>query len=205
MIEREWIVYALAWIVYYLLHSLLAGQFVKRCLSAFMARYYRLFYNIISLVGLAALVTWLVLSETPYLFKTTLGIQMLASLLLLSGLILTILALRQYNLSEFVGTSFIRKHTSPETEFSSLQVCGLNRYIRHPLYAAQYILTIGFFLMFPSQFMLVWLVITWIYLPIGMYLEEKKLLQHFGKAYADYRNKVPAILPFCKKCKSCCI
>ncbi|MFT6214861.1 MAG: protein-S-isoprenylcysteine O-methyltransferase Ste14 [Roseivirga sp.] len=34
-----------------------------------------------------------------------------------------------------------------------------------------------------------------IYLPIGIYLEEKKLIQTYGKAYIKYKEEVPALIP----------
>jgi protein-S-isoprenylcysteine O-methyltransferase Ste14 len=33
------------------------------------------------------------------------------------------------------------------------------------------------------------------YLPAGIYREERKLLQQFGAAYADYRKRVKRVIP----------
>lgn len=35
-----------------------------------------------------------------------------------------------------------------------------------------------------------------VYLFVGMHLEEKALVSHFGKIYDEYKNKVPMILPW---------
>ena len=35
-----------------------------------------------------------------------------------------------------------------------------------------------------------------LYLAIGTYFEERKLLRLYGKAYEDYRRDVPAIIPW---------
>ncbi len=39
------------------------------------------------------------------------------------------------------------------------------------------------------------LISLFVYLPFGIWLEEKKLIRHFGQAYLDYRQKVPALFP----------
>ena len=38
-----------------------------------------------------------------------------------------------------------------------------------------------------------------LYLPLGVYYEEKKLVAIYGDAYIDYQRNVPPILPRFKK------
>ena len=37
--------------------------------------------------------------------------------------------------------------------------------------------------------------ITFVYLPIGIALEERKLIAAFGEEYRRYRREVPALIP----------
>jgi len=37
-----------------------------------------------------------------------------------------------------------------------------------------------------------------IYILIGAYFEERKLLREFGEAYADYRSRTPMLIPWLK-------
>jgi protein-S-isoprenylcysteine O-methyltransferase Ste14 len=37
-----------------------------------------------------------------------------------------------------------------------------------------------------------------VYVIIGTYLEEKKLVREFGNAYVKYQHEVPMLLPFIK-------
>jgi methanethiol S-methyltransferase len=37
--------------------------------------------------------------------------------------------------------------------------------------------------------------ITFLYLPIGIHLEEGKLIAVFGEEYRKYREEVPALIP----------
>jgi len=35
-----------------------------------------------------------------------------------------------------------------------------------------------------------------VYVFIGLYFEEKSLIEHFGDTYLDYKKRVPAVVPF---------
>ena len=44
--------------------------------------------------------------------------------------------------------------------------------------------------------MLLILLVSYLYILIGSKLEERKLRNHFGQAYADYAKKVKALIPY---------
>jgi protein-S-isoprenylcysteine O-methyltransferase Ste14 len=74
---------------------------------------------------------------------------------------------------------------------------GPYRYVRHPLY-------VGWFFAFWSTptmtgSHLVFAVATTAYILIAIRLEERDLVAHLGKAYAEYRERVPMLLPFTRR------
>jgi len=75
-----------------------------------------------------------------------------------------------------------------------ISVSGFYGYVRHPIYTftmAAFIIT--------NEMSLDRLVATLgsvIYLYFAIPVEEKKLIQLFGRAYEDYRKEVPAVIPF---------
>ena len=71
--------------------------------------------------------------------------------------------------------------------------------MRHPLYLGLVLIFVGYFMVSTTIGSLIHLVCLVIYLPFGIYFEEKNLLEKFGAAYEDYREKVPAILPLKRK------
>ena len=72
---------------------------------------------------------------------------------------------------------------------------GLYSKIRHPFYAAMILIFLGYFLFSGSLSAAIHLGILLLYLPIGIYFEEKNLAVQFGEAYQEYKNSVPAIIP----------
>jgi len=72
---------------------------------------------------------------------------------------------------------------------------GLYSKVRHPLYLATILLFIGLMFIYPDPRVIVFSVSLSVYTMIGAYLEEEKLILHYGEKYLEYRKKVGFILP----------
>jgi protein-S-isoprenylcysteine O-methyltransferase Ste14 len=74
---------------------------------------------------------------------------------------------------------------------------GPYRLVRHPIYVA-WLFTIW---AAPTMTIshLVFAIGTTAYILIGIWFEERDLVDHFGKTYTDYREQVPALVPFTRK------
>lgn len=86
----------------------------------------------------------------------------------------------------------------PSTE---LRREGIHNYVRHPLYLGTLLFIWGLFFIFPMLNNLIAVVIITLYVLIGIWLEEKKLLIEFGNLYADYISQVPMLIPGFKRLK----
>jgi protein-S-isoprenylcysteine O-methyltransferase Ste14 len=95
-------------------------------------------------------------------------------------------AFHQFNLKGFVGFAEEKKE---------LQTNGILQYVRHPIQAGIILTVIGLFLFIPNLPTLISCLCILIYIPIGLYFEEKKLVAAYGDQYIEYRKKVPAIIP----------
>jgi protein-S-isoprenylcysteine O-methyltransferase Ste14 len=76
----------------------------------------------------------------------------------------------------------------------SLIVSGPYRYIRHPLMACLLVFLWAQPRMTPGLGLLAVGLTT--YIALGLVLEERDLLRRFGSAYAAYRRRVPALVPW---------
>lgn len=84
--------------------------------------------------------------------------------------------------------------TMHTAESGQLKENFLYRIVRHPIQTGVLLGIWSTANMSATQFMLS-LCLT-IYMFIGLYFEEKSLVDHFGDSYLDYKNRVPAIIPF---------
>jgi protein-S-isoprenylcysteine O-methyltransferase Ste14 len=179
------------------IHSLLASNTFKAWLTNLLGkslmRGYRLFYNVFSL---ASFLPILYLAATlpdaplysvpaPISYLMFLG-QGLAAILLLVGIF-------QTDTLSFIGLRPLFEEEKPAQFVTS----GLYRLVRHPLYTAGLLflwlspqVTVNSFTLYVGAT---------IYILIGAYYEERKLLREFGAAYAEYKSKTPILFPLPKK------
>ncbi|MBL7848727.1 MAG: hypothetical protein JNL40_14755 [Cyclobacteriaceae bacterium] len=177
------------WLVYFLLHSLLASMAVKKGAQQVLGsafRFYRLGYTLVSSVGLVVLLIMNGSIESAYYFERGGVVRFLSLVFTTFGVMLIQVSFRQYRLKAFLGF---------EPEVNSLRLHGVLTWIRHPIYSGLILILIGFFLFIPNQPTLVSCGCAFIYLPIGIYLEERKMILEFGQRYLDYRKEVPALVP----------
>ncbi|MCB9112958.1 MAG: isoprenylcysteine carboxylmethyltransferase family protein [Anaerolineales bacterium] len=171
------------------IHSILASHFAKDMLKGFFGRLYRLGYNVFAVVSFAPI---LYLAATlpdapvyrvpaPWSF-VMMGIQLLSALLLL-------IALLQTDTLSFVGLRQLFEEEKPER----LITRGLYKLIRHPLYT--FSLMFVWFTPTMSRNSLTLYVGVTLYLFVGAYFEERKLLREYGEDYAEYKRKTPMMIP----------
>jgi methanethiol S-methyltransferase len=185
----------LAWLLFYAIHSLLASAQVKQKVaqkSPKIFNYYRLFYNTVAMLSFAPLVIWQLQIQSPNWFEP---MPYLSGALQGAGGLILLLALRNYDLSAFAGIDAWQK-SAANLELEPLKTSGLNAWVRHPLYLAIVVILIGFFIGRPQQASLIFMLITFLYLLLGIWLEEAKLLQIYGKDYQAYQQKVKCLIPF---------
>lgn len=184
-------------LLYFAMHSVLAADPVKAWFAARTGRnfrYYRLIYNGLALVLLLFLLRWMSGWEVHDLFAGNIWTKGAALLLLLFGAWLVAGSLWQYDLGEFSGIQQLQQENAA-AQHSSLNTSGFNAFVRHPLYLGTILLLVGNFLIFPKPSALLILLSVLVYLPFGIYFEEKKLRRQFGQAYLDYEKRVNCLIP----------
>lgn len=191
----NYILFTLAFVLYYALHSILASDQVK-ARFAVISVFYRLIYNMVNIVLLAALLFWMFALSDSVLFELPSWAAIIVGLILLAGIVLLYFSLRNYNLGEFSGFKQLSGESAPEEEYRQLKITGLNRFVRHPLYLSLLLIFPTAACFYPSYPVLMAALVSLLYLPFGIWSEEKKLIRHFGKAYIEFKKRVPAIFPF---------
>jgi protein-S-isoprenylcysteine O-methyltransferase Ste14 len=184
------------WLFYFALHSLLAAPRVKQAVAVWWpasVRFYRLAFNQLSVwLFLAGMRYQTSLAAEPFWAANTLN-RTVGIGLLVGGVAVAVLALRGYNLQEFSGWGYVQKGAgAAKTE---LHTSGLNAVVRHPLYVGVLLGLAGWLVLYPTAGWLVFGGCTWAYVLVGSRLEERKLHQEFGPAYAVYCQQVGRLWP----------
>ncbi|MCS6908069.1 MAG: isoprenylcysteine carboxylmethyltransferase family protein [Anaerolineales bacterium] len=191
----SFLIILLACALYGFLHSLLASLWVKERLRRLFGedffRWYRLIYNLIvsltfvPVLGLLALLPDRTLYVIPFPWVLFTGAVQLVAL----GVIA--LGLLQSGLVAFLGLdALFGRSAAPE----KLTLSGLYAWVRHPIYTAGLV----FLWLTPvlTQNLLAFNLGLTIYIFIGAWLEERKLIAQFGEVYRRYQQQVPMFLPY---------
>lgn len=182
-------------LLYFALHSTLASgrlkALVRRRFTA-ADRWYRMAYNGFAAGGLAWLLWQLARQPVDYWFEPGPAVRYLGAGLAAAGAGVLWMAFKPYNTREFFGLEQMSGIPAPPPV---LHTGGLNAWVRHPLYFGTLVLLAGGWLLFPTRAATAVLASVVLYLPVGIYFEENKLLQQFGAAYRDYQKRVKRLIP----------
>lgn len=186
----------LSWITYGAVHSFMASTAFKELMLKVLGknfRFYRLIYNILAFALLLPVLTVQFSTEKIALWQVSVYQGVMGKFISVLGTIIIAIALKGYDLAEFSGIDLNKKESIQE-----LKTDGLLQYVRHPIYSGILLLVWGLFVADASTRSLCGAVAVTIYLLIGIYFEEKKLVLAFGEAYKKYQKAVPMLLPFLK-------
>jgi len=170
--------------------SMGAKDWIRRALGSGAMRFYRLSYNIFSVISFAPIL-WLmfVLPDrvfysipTPWVYLSVAG--------QFGALVVLVVGVLQTDTLSFVGL----KQLLGETERpSKLVTRGLYRWVRHPLYSA------GLLFIWLTPVMsinsLIVIISASSYIIVGALFEERKLEREFGVAYSEYKAVTPMLVP----------
>ena len=183
-----------AWLLYGTIHSLMASNFFKIFMAKISGekfRFYRLLYNAIAVISLLPVLYVQFSTEKVSMWQVSDYQAVIGKFICVFGVIFIATALQGYDLGEFSGTDFQKSNKE-----NKLKTDGLLQYVRHPIYFGILLLVWGLFISDASTRSLVGAVAVTIYLFVGIYFEEKKMVLIFGKQYQTYQSQVAMLIPF---------
>jgi len=195
----DYLLLALLWSAYCAVHSALISISVTKWFKKVLActyRFYRLGFNIFSLITLAPLVMYSYTgrfnSEPLFAWRGHWGIVRYSLVGL--GAMLVLAGSRHYSMLQFLGLDQIRKapNGGAMTESGDLDNTGVLGLVRHPWYVA------AFILLWTGDLNAATITVNLVlsaYLIVGTLLEERKLLIEFSDKYRDYQDRVSMFFP----------
>jgi protein-S-isoprenylcysteine O-methyltransferase Ste14 len=184
-----------AWLLYFLVHSLLASLRVKNWVAQRRIGWmpaYRLFFNLSATLLLLPPLALTFLFRGEPLWRWS-GLALYLSLAITAAALAGFFwSLRFYDSQEFLGLRQWRGRVSRVEDQESLHISPMHRFVRHPWYF------LGLLLIWTRDMdpaFLTSAIAMSLYFFIGSIFEERKLMQYHGAAYAEYRKKTPALIP----------
>jgi len=182
-------------------HSVLASFKIKKTIAKQVGNYmafYRVAYNIISVIIIFFLYLYLpkpdvIIFDLNYPYDI---IILIPQFLSLAGLIWS---LKYIGIKEFLGIEQIKRWFNNQydanqlDEKMTLTFEGPYKYLRHPIF----LFGVLFLLLRPVMglFYLTCVICIILYIYIGSFYEEKRLIEKFGDRYLRYQKEVPGFFP----------
>jgi protein-S-isoprenylcysteine O-methyltransferase Ste14 len=193
-----YLILVILWVLFYYLHSQLASLNIKRKIKGWMGRlyiWYRLLYSVFSTLFIFGILAFGTSFDQTDLLVKTQTLAYIGYMLASFGTIIVVKSFKNFSKSRFIG---IEPHDDlvQNEDFVST---GIHSYVRHPIYSGTLLIFLGFFFFEPTLSSLVHLVMLVLYLPIGIYFEERKLIEIYGSKYKQYQKEVSALIPIKKK------
>jgi protein-S-isoprenylcysteine O-methyltransferase Ste14 len=198
----EYVILFVGWAAFYALHSLLAHQLTKNYfmkLTGSYFKFYRLVFNVISVAYFLLLLLFQFSLPVENFISNIFWLRVLGGIIFIMGATVLLTAFSNFNKAEFIGIEQLTVNNSDNKDIivqHQLVKTGMYGYVRHPLYFGVIIMLIGALMYFPNYSTLIFVITTFIYLPIGVSLEENKLVDEFGEQYLQYRKEVKMLVPF---------
>jgi len=191
--ELFWLL--LSWLLYFVIHSLLASLSVKNWVAARWPSkmpLYRLSFNIIAvlllMVPLALTFAW----QGAWLWQWQGAWFWVAQGMVAVAVVGFIWSMRYYDGSEFLGLRQWREGVESVEDQEHFQLSPLHRWVRHPWYF------FALLIIWSHDMHLGWLVsatMMTLYFIVGSRMEETKLVAYHGEVYRQYQRLVPGLVP----------
>ncbi len=198
----SYLLVVILWTVYCALHSFLISVRFTALMTRLLKNYYafyRLFYVLISFILLIPLIRFTGEGESPIIMTYDAPLSIARYVLMSGSLVLFFWAFFfDYDSLSFFGIRQILNFAKPKTAATPVELKrnGLLGMVRHPMYLALILY------LWCQTFRMMDLVINsllTLYVLIGTWLEERKLVLEFGEAYLGYQRQVPMLIPFAKR------
>jgi methanethiol S-methyltransferase len=181
--------------IFPLQHSILARPKIKDWIQSIVPKLLErsIYVGTSGIAMMIVLLEWRQFEPLLYRFETAWPFHVVFYLALFGIL----LALRNLNHNSMFGLKqgYVLMKGS-EMPVEELKSTGLFQYVRHPLTSLLIITLWAHESMTAGR--LEWNLLFTAYALIGTFFEERDLIREYGQSYLEYRNRVPAYIPFLK-------
>lgn len=194
----QYFILSILWILFCVIHSGLITTTVTKIAKNSLKnnyRFYRLFYNFIAIITFLPIIYYSEFINSYNVISWQDNLKTIQYLTIFIALLLFWSGAKQYNMAQFIGIAqiFHKEKTTTLSNSGNISNKGILGLIRHPWYTGT------FLLLWAREFTIKTIIVNIIlsiYLIVGTYLEERKLILEFGNEYQLYKTKVSMFIPF---------
>lgn len=189
---------AISWTGWCFLHSFLISSGFSAVMKRILGRrngYFRLFYNIFSVLSIIPVIYFQLSLEEKVIFAWNWPWALAKYALYGAALLLFYGGYRVYDIQYMLGIRQIHAMNSGNyKQTEDFTQNGILAYVRHPWYSGSILLIWAFGPL--SDVSLISKIVLTLYLITGTLLEERKLIREYGEPYLEYRKRVPMLIPW---------
>jgi len=198
LFSNEYVILTFLWVVWCVLHSFMISIPITNFLRSRLGntfRFYRLFFNLVSILPIIPVLAYSRSIESETLFPWEGIYTVFQVFIIVVSFYLFYSGGKHYDSLQFLGIRQIKKENSNKllSQSGKFDTKGILCVTRHPWYLGAILIIWARDLSYKT--ILVNIVLT-AYLIIGTILEERKLIAEFGDQYRDYQKKVSMLFPF---------
>lgn len=192
-----YILLCILWITWCFLHSFFTNTktsswFRERLGTKFV--YYRICYNLFSLITVLPLLYWQGIIPGPVVIPLSPFLKIIKSIAVLSAIIIVAGSFFSFDTREFLGIKQIITKKKEREEKPVISKHGFYGVVRHPMYLGGIVffaalMTDATLAQFLGYFILA------VYMIIGTIREDRRLAEELGDIYKNYQKEVPILLP----------
>jgi protein-S-isoprenylcysteine O-methyltransferase Ste14 len=174
--------------------SVTVTRFLRKHVHGY-TRFYRILFNFIALLTLIPVILYQRSLLTPPFFDWHGYLHIPQISMIILGIMLFILGAKKYDAGLFLGITQLKQKHSPNSlnHEDILDISGIHSVMRHPWYSG--LLLVLWARPLDTSTLIINIVFS-LYLIVGAWLEERKLVIEYGEPYRAYQKNVSMLLPF---------
>lgn len=185
------------WVLWCFLHSFFTSAKTTAWFKNFTGdkfAFYRIFYNVFSLITVLPLFYWQMKISGPVVIKLSPVLLLFKYIVLILSAVIIAGAFFTFNVLEFIGIRRIRNRKQKTEKIPVIFKRGFYGIVRHPMYFGSFLFFTALMMHAPLAQFLGYGILA-VYMIIGTIREDRRLADELGEEYRNYQKEVPMFLP----------
>jgi protein-S-isoprenylcysteine O-methyltransferase Ste14 len=196
----RYIILCILWITWCFLHSLFTATGTTKWFKDKLGKrfiYYRICYNLFSLVTVIPLLYWQGSIPSPVIIPLSPLLKMVKLAAVVLAMVIVGGSFFSFDIREFLGIRQLDKNEVKERP-PEISEHGFYGIVRHPMYLGGFLFFIALMTDASLAQFLGYLILA-VYMVIGTVREDNRLSEELGELYKSYKKKVPLFFSRLKK------